>query len=64
MKLGFTSPHGTYDSQGDPKCMFFTLDTYQETFVSYILSDCRNFKVGWNGTDNRCCKNGQTRRLK
>ena len=30
-------PHESQVSEGDPKCIFFTLNTYQETFISEIL---------------------------
>ena len=32
-------------SDGDPKCKFFTLNTYQITFISgSLLYDCKNWK--------------------
>ena len=35
--LGFALPHGSQESEGDPKCIFFALNTYQGTFISDIL---------------------------
>ena len=32
-----TSAHRQQGSDGDPECMFFTLNTYQATFISDIL---------------------------
>ena len=31
------SPHRSYESEGDPECVLFTLNTYQATFTSDIL---------------------------
>ena len=36
MDLSFALPHGSQGSEGGPECIFFTLDTYQETFISEI----------------------------
>ena len=33
MDLSFALPHGTQGSEGDPKYIFFTLDTYQEPYL-------------------------------
>ena len=50
-------PYGPKGSEGDPQCIFFTLDTYQETSVSDILwSVCKNLRT--NGTETE--KDGQT----
>jgi len=27
------SPYGPYESEGDPECIFFTLNTYQATYM-------------------------------
>ena len=40
MQLGFSLPHGPQSSEGDPRCIFFTHDTDQATFIrnlSYYL---------------------------
>ena len=52
--LGFTSAVAVpIGSDGDPRCIFFTLNTCQATFISNILwNNCRNWKK-W-----KC--NGQT----
>ena len=46
--LGFASAAAVLlGSEGDPGCIFFTLNTYQATFISDILvSDYKNCKVG------------------
>ena len=39
-------PLRLYESEGDPGCIFFTLNTHQTTFISDILSyDCRNWSL-------------------
>ena len=39
----FALPHRPQGSEDDPEGIFFTLDTYQETFISDILGpDCKN----------------------
>ena len=35
--FGFFSPHGPYETKGDPEFIFFTLNTYQGTLISDIL---------------------------
>ena len=44
MYLGFASATAVWlGSEGDPKCIFFTHDTYQATFISdVLLYYCRN----------------------
>ena len=37
MYLGFSSSHGLQKSGGTQECIFFTLNTYQATFVSVTL---------------------------
>ena len=45
MYLGFASAAAVrLGCEGDPECIFFTLNTYQDTFISYILEcDCREW---------------------
>ena len=47
-------------SEGDPGCIFFTLNTYQTTFISDILSyDCRNWSK-FSDTQTDGMTDGQT----
>ena len=55
--LAFFLSLGPKGSGGDQECIFFTLNTYQPTFISDTLSyACRNWKLGSgtgrDGTDD------------
>ena len=54
MHLSFALPHGSQGSEGDPECIFFTLDTYQEilmTFCDPAAETGFSFWTDGQGTD-------------
>ena len=63
MDLDFALAHGPKGFECNPECIFFNLETYQETSVSDILSsDCRNWFIfrTHGRTDARRTEEGQT----
>ena len=66
MDLGLALPYGSNGSEGDPQCIFFTLDTYQETSFIDILYLIAKTGVSFrtHGTDGMERMDRQTRRLK
>ena len=56
-QLGFALQYGSQESKGDPKCVFFTLNTYQGTFISNIFIRLQELK---NQKCDRCFKDKQT----
>ena len=42
--LRFALPHKPEGSEGEPKCIFITLDVYQATFISRTLQELETKK--------------------
>ena len=51
MDLCFTLPCGSQESEGDPERIFFTLDKYQETFISDIVIKLQKVELIFRQTD-------------